>query len=988
MSKSRIVSLSATIATLIIGILVIIGWVMHNDFLRMIVAGQVKMKFNVAVCFVLSSIVLLIYLFNSNSKRYRSVIAFLSFVICMTGFLTLVEYIFSVNIGIDELFFIDEQRTSATYYAGRMSPLSAVFFILIGTGFFLFKKEKTAVYQFYYLSAIGFLSLLMLIGFNFISDIPTFIRLSIHVAIGFMLLAVAIWSAQQKLHKVISFERRLFTSFIVMLTLIAVISTFSFYYSNKRVSTSQLVDHTNQVLFEADNTQILTKNIEGGERGYIILYDSDYLKPFTAARNTIFQHINNLKELTKDNAQQQTRVDSLAIFVQHWIDFSVHCIRERNEKGFDAAMKLMKTGVGQSYIDKITTATTQIQEEEKRLLAIRKEENRKNIVSFNRAFAVFLTGVCVLLLFIVFSIRNNISTRKKAEEKVKALLEAAPDSMIIVNERNEITLVNQQTEIAFGYKREELIGKTVELLLPQGLKENSSFELYATRKNKSQFPVEITLAPLTTEEGKMISASVRDISTRKRAEEKFKGLLEAAPDAMIIANEKGYIILVNKQTERMFGYSREEMINKPVEILIPAEFRRSHVTHRTDYSKDPKTRSMGAGLELFAVRKDGTEFPVEISLSPLITDEGTLISASVRDITERKKADEQIAYMARIMEDSGDATFSTDASFVLKTWNKVAEQLYGYTAKEAIGQPVADIIRPQISIELRMMRRENLKRDGHWTGEVVHLKKNGVSITALVSNSVTRNAKGEIDGIVTVCRDISKRKELEELLTKSNSELEAFTYSVSHDLRAPLRGIIGFTTILEEDYNDKLDNEGRRITSVIKANTLKMGQLIDDLLTFSRTGRQDMIKTDVDMAIMVKELISEMPQKAQKIEWVIGYLPVVKGDINMIRQVWINLISNAVKYSGTKENQRIEIASSRQGGQSVFFVKDNGVGFDEQYKDKLYKVFQRLHGADEFEGTGVGLALVEKIISKHGGKVWAESEIGKGATFYFSLPEE
>jgi light-regulated signal transduction histidine kinase (bacteriophytochrome) len=223
-----------------------------------------------------------------------------------------------------------------------------------------------------------------------------------------------------------------------------------------------------------------------------------------------------------------------------------------------------------------------------------------------------------------------------------------------------------------------------------------------------------------------------------------------------------------------------------------------------------------------------------------------------------------------------------------------------------------------------------------------------------------------------------------------NKELEGFSYSISHDLRAPLRAIIGFTTILEEDYSSKLDNEARRITSVIKSNANTMGQLIDDLLAFSRTGRHGIIKTNIDTREMVKEVIGNLATQydQSKISWVIGFLPSVKADMHTIRQVWINLISNAVKYSAKKETPRIEIGSFMKEGQTVFFIKDNGVGFDEQYSNKLFKVFQRLHSADEFEGTGVGLALVEKIISKHMGKVWAEAAVNTGATFYFSLPAE
>jgi Bacteriophytochrome (light-regulated signal transduction histidine kinase) len=233
-----------------------------------------------------------------------------------------------------------------------------------------------------------------------------------------------------------------------------------------------------------------------------------------------------------------------------------------------------------------------------------------------------------------------------------------------------------------------------------------------------------------------------------------------------------------------------------------------------------------------------------------------------------------------------------------------------------------------------------------------------------------------------------KVKERTAQLELVNKELESFSYTVSHDLRAPLRAIVGFTSILEEDYASQLDDEARRITDVIKGNTHKMARLIDDLLAFSRLGRQEITKAPVNMAAVVKETIQTLASQTDtsRVQWIVHPLPVVPANENMIQQAWVNLISNAVKYSANHETPEIEIGSFGRNGQAVFFVKDNGVGFDSQYKDKLFKVFQRLHRSDEFEGTGIGLALVEKIVVRQGGSVWAESEINKGACFYFSLP--
>jgi signal transduction histidine kinase len=234
-----------------------------------------------------------------------------------------------------------------------------------------------------------------------------------------------------------------------------------------------------------------------------------------------------------------------------------------------------------------------------------------------------------------------------------------------------------------------------------------------------------------------------------------------------------------------------------------------------------------------------------------------------------------------------------------------------------------------------------------------------------------------------------KVKNRTEQLEIANKELESFSYSISHDLRAPLRGIVGFATILEEDYNDKLDEEGKRILSVIKNNTLKMGRLIDDLLMFSRMSRQDIVRDTIDTNKMVRDVIAENVTGSNHINWVISDLPELHGDMNAVRQVWVNLVSNAIKYSSTQDHPQIEVSyyADAGSGQPVFFVRDNGVGFDEKYKDKLFNVFQRLHREEDFEGTGIGLAIVRKIVSKHGGKVWAAGQLNKGACFYFTIPQ-
>jgi PAS domain S-box-containing protein len=373
-------------------------------------------------------------------------------------------------------------------------------------------------------------------------------------------------------------------------------------------------------------------------------------------------------------------------------------------------------------------------------------------------------------------------------------------------------------------------------------------------------------------------------SQLEASETMFRGLLESAPDPIVIVNHHGRIVLVNTMTEKVFGYQREELLGQPVEILIPERFRSQHVGHRISYSADPHTRPMGIGLDLSARRRDGSEFPVEISLSPMETEAGRIVTAIIRDTSE---------------------------------WKRVGQ-------------------------ELRKLNRELEHRVRERTAQ----------------------------------------------LEAANRELEAFSYSVSHDLRAPLRHLSGFAKLLKERAAESLDEKSLRYIQNIDEAAGLMGKLVDDLLAFSRMGRADMAKSHVSFDQTVKEVLEVLQpdMQSRKIVWQIDSLPDAEGDQTMLRLVWSNLISNALKYTRTRNEAHIEIGSAKsERGETVYFVRDNGVGFDMQYADKLFGVFQRLHSGEEFEGTGIGLATVQRIIYRHGGSVWAEGKLDGGATFYFSL---
>jgi PAS domain S-box-containing protein len=485
-----------------------------------------------------------------------------------------------------------------------------------------------------------------------------------------------------------------------------------------------------------------------------------------------------------------------------------------------------------------------------------------------------------------------------------------------------------------------------------------------------------------------------------RMDGRYRGLLEAAPDAIVVVNQSGEIVILNLQAERRFGYRRDELLGQQVTNIIPKGFAERLHADGLRSADEALAQQIDTGIELMGCRKDGSTFPIEIMLSPLESAEGTLVTAAIRDISQRRQADQHLAQMEGryrgLLEAAPDAMVVVNQSGEIVILNLQAEKRFGYRRDELLGQQVTNIIPEGFAERLHadgLRSAEDALAQQIDTGiELTGQRKDGSTFPIEIMLSPLESAEGTL--VTAAIRDISVRKDAErhllqkvEELHHSNAELEQFAYLASHDLQEPLRMVTSYTQLLARRYKGRLDSDADEFIAFAVDGASRMQRLIQDLLAYSRVGAKQVVLLPTASEDCLRQALQNLHRLIEESGAIVTHdaLPEVLSDEIQLVQLFQNLVGNAIKYQNTGV-PRVHVSVARAGPKKwLFSVRDNGLGIEPQYFERIFGMFQRLHKREEFAGTGVGLAICKKIVERHGGSISVESELGQGSIFRFIL---
>ncbi len=832
-----------------------------------------------------------------------------------------------------------------------------------------------------------------------------------------------------------SIDKKILGGLALALGAVLTVAFISYRSAVDLVEAGRWVLRTSETLTQLESTLSSLREAEDASRGYVITGDTSFLGASTIALTEYQAHLNSLRTLVPDDRLQQQRVDSLRDQASSLIDYFDRTVTARASEGFDAATRLIVIHSAANQMRLIRGLIDEMKGKEKTLLVERALEREEGVRKTLFTLSLFVALVVCGFVAVYMIIRKDLSGRRKAEEEIRStsdLLDSIVENipaMIFMKDAADLRFVrfNKAGETLTGYSRKDLLGKNDYDFFP---KQEADFFTSKDREVLTeQKLVDIPEEPIQTrhqgtrilhtrkislfgKDGRpkyLLGISV-DITEDKLAErafresqERFAKTFASSPVGISIARlSDRRIIDANESYLKLTGYSRDEIIgHTPAELGILSPESSSRISSALTTAKSVRN------LEMSFIEKSGRVLTTLTSFETMDLNGELCVLMIVLDITERRLAEEELERSQerlRLMVSSikDYAILMLDPEGRIATWNDGAERIKGFTEREIIGQnfsrfyPEKDRLAKRPALALKTAAELGSFHDENW-----RIRKDGSRFWASVVITPLRDGTGRLQGFVKVTKDMSEQKEGQEAVRKlnlalrrqstqleaANRELESFSYSVSHDLRAPLRSIDGFSQALLEDYSDRIDAKGKEFLNKVRAATQRMAQLIDDLLNLSRTSRAEMRREETNLSEIASAIAQELRKAdpARDVSFDIAPGISCHADSRLLRVVLENLLGNAWKYTKNHSRARIQFGSSETNGERVYFVRDDGAGFEMEHAGKLFGAFQRLHLASEFPGSGIGLATVQRIIHRHGGRTWAEGEVEKGATFYFTL---
>lgn len=832
-----------------------------------------------------------------------------------------------------------------------------------------------------------------------------------------------------------SIKNILITVILLLLGSITVVISISLIQSKQVNANARIITNTQEALISSERLFSLTETNATSFRGYLVSGEKNYLDLFGKSQTDISGELSKLKTLTRDNATQQKRIDTLSFFINKRTDLYNKLLKEREKKGSSEFMSIADTRESELLMGKILHYINIMKSTEFVLLDQRRGEDQERIIALYRILEIAIVILLVLLGFFISKLRSDFLEKRKAAmllEKINEDLEKnvldrtielsetkndlietfnrITDAFIAIDANWCYTYANKRTGELIQRDPESLIGKNVWEEFPEAVGSDTYKVFHKVMKEQKYICNTDYFAPLDLWQENHVYPSpngifvyIRDITKKKKTEIELNKIIKSLEDyrfaldqssIISITDRQGYITHINDNFCKISKYSREELIGKTNNVINSG-------FHQSDFFNEMwNTISSGKVWrgQIRNTAKTGEYYWVDTTIVPFLDKNNKPLQyLSIHfDITEKKIAEEHVLNTLRenniILESIDDAFFAVDRNWIVTYWNSLSEKVLGRPKIDIIGKNLweafPDSVNSQFYLYYHKAMRENIAQNFEEHSERLNL---WYEVSVYPSER----------GLSVYFKDVTDRKlselQLKELnehlqsqaheLVVSNRYLEQFAYVASHDLQEPLRMVTSFLTILEKKYASVIDEKGKQYIYYAVDGAKRMRQIILDLLEFSRVGTKEDKMEDFNLNDLVNEIQILFRNKIEEKNATIhvGVLPTIKSYKVPLRQVFQNLISNSLKYARVGIPCEISIKATELKNHWQFEITDNGIGIDEEYFEKIFVIFQRLHSKEEYSGTGIGLAIAKKIIENVGGKIWVASEEGKGASFYFTI---